>query len=151
MLEDANWCCIHGKRVTLQNKDIKLARRIRGEFDDKFNVGREDIKRFAEPEEVRGEPQYDESNRRIPGTGWLPDKEEARVREYVARLKYDRRVALEIEFSKAWAENKETGISLGAFAAKWRAEVEVRLAKQDKEDAAAGLPTERTTRQNSIW
>lgn len=30
LLEDANLCCIHGKRVTLMVKDIQLARRIRG-------------------------------------------------------------------------------------------------------------------------
>eukprot|EP00741_Cyanophora_paradoxa_P004833 tig00000836_g4689.t1 len=33
MFEDANLCAIHAKRVTLQAKDIQLARRIRGERD----------------------------------------------------------------------------------------------------------------------
>jgi len=30
LFEDANLCCIHGKRVTIMIKDIQLARRIRG-------------------------------------------------------------------------------------------------------------------------
>ena len=31
LMEDANLCSIHAKRVTLQPRDIQLARRIRGE------------------------------------------------------------------------------------------------------------------------
>ena len=31
LFEDTNLCAIHGKRVTIMPKDIKLARRIRGE------------------------------------------------------------------------------------------------------------------------
>lgn len=31
LFEDSNLCAIHAKRVTLQPKDIQLARRIRGE------------------------------------------------------------------------------------------------------------------------
>jgi histone H3 len=31
LLEDANLCAIHAKRVTIMPKDIKLAQRIRGE------------------------------------------------------------------------------------------------------------------------
>ena len=31
LLEDANWCAIHAKRVTIMPKDIQLARRICGE------------------------------------------------------------------------------------------------------------------------
>ncbi|KAH7296203.1 hypothetical protein KP509_26G013100 [Ceratopteris richardii] len=31
MLEDSNLCAIHAKRVTIQSKDIQLARRIRGD------------------------------------------------------------------------------------------------------------------------
>jgi len=31
MFEDANLCAIHAKRVTIQPKDVQLARRIRGE------------------------------------------------------------------------------------------------------------------------
>ena len=31
LFEDANLCAIHAKRVTLQTKDIQLARRIRRE------------------------------------------------------------------------------------------------------------------------
>lgn len=31
LFEDANLCAIHAKRVTIQPKDIQLARRIRGE------------------------------------------------------------------------------------------------------------------------
>lgn len=30
LMEDANLCAIHGKRVTIMPKDIHLARRIRG-------------------------------------------------------------------------------------------------------------------------
>ena len=33
LMEDANFCAIHAKRVTLQPKDIQLARCIRGERD----------------------------------------------------------------------------------------------------------------------
>lgn len=33
LFEDANLLAIHGKRVTVQAKDIQLARRIRGERD----------------------------------------------------------------------------------------------------------------------
>ena len=31
LFEDANLACIHAKRVTIMNRDVKLARRIRGE------------------------------------------------------------------------------------------------------------------------
>ena len=31
VFEDANLCCLHGKRVTLMPKDIQLARHIRGD------------------------------------------------------------------------------------------------------------------------
>jgi len=31
LFEDTNLCCIHAKRVTISNKDMQLARRIRGE------------------------------------------------------------------------------------------------------------------------
>ena len=31
VFEDANLCAIHAKRVTIQSKDIRLARRLRGE------------------------------------------------------------------------------------------------------------------------
>jgi histone H3 len=31
IFEDSNLCAIHAKRVTLQPKDIHLARRLRGE------------------------------------------------------------------------------------------------------------------------
>ena len=33
LFEDANLCAIHAKRVTIQKKDIQLARRIRGRED----------------------------------------------------------------------------------------------------------------------
>lgn len=33
LFEDANLCAIHAKRVTIQKKDIQLARRIRGRSD----------------------------------------------------------------------------------------------------------------------
>ena len=33
LFEDANLCAIHAKRVTIQRKDIQLARRIRGRTD----------------------------------------------------------------------------------------------------------------------
>jgi len=32
LFEDANLCAIHAKRVTVMQKDIQLARRIRGAF-----------------------------------------------------------------------------------------------------------------------
>ena len=32
LMEDSNLCAIHAKRVTLMVKDVRLARRIRGEF-----------------------------------------------------------------------------------------------------------------------
>ena len=31
LFEDTNLCAIHAKRVTIMNKDIQLAKRIRGE------------------------------------------------------------------------------------------------------------------------
>ena len=31
LFEDSNLCAIHAKRVTIQTKDMQLARRIRGE------------------------------------------------------------------------------------------------------------------------
>jgi histone H3/H4 len=31
LFEDTNMCAIHGRRVTIQNKDMQLARRLRGE------------------------------------------------------------------------------------------------------------------------
>jgi histone H3 len=33
LFEDTNLCAIHAKRVTIQSKDIQLARRLRGEQD----------------------------------------------------------------------------------------------------------------------
>lgn len=33
MFEDSNLAAIHARRVTIQPKDIQLARRLRGEFD----------------------------------------------------------------------------------------------------------------------
>lgn len=33
LFEDANLCAIHAKRVTIQTKDIQLARRIRGQHN----------------------------------------------------------------------------------------------------------------------
>jgi histone H3 len=33
LFEDTNLCAIHAKRVTIQPKDIQLARRLRGERD----------------------------------------------------------------------------------------------------------------------
>ena len=40
LFEDTNLCCIHAKRVTIQPKDLQLARRIRGEdrFDHRDNT-----------------------------------------------------------------------------------------------------------------
>lgn len=32
LLEDTNLCAIHARRVTIMQKDIQLARRIRGQF-----------------------------------------------------------------------------------------------------------------------
>lgn len=34
LFEDTNLCAIHAKRVTIQSKDIQLARRLRGERDE---------------------------------------------------------------------------------------------------------------------
>jgi histone H3 len=34
LFEDAQFCAVHGKRITIQPKDIRLARRIRGERDE---------------------------------------------------------------------------------------------------------------------
>ena len=34
LMEDANLCAIHGKRVTIMPRDIRLARRIRGVAED---------------------------------------------------------------------------------------------------------------------
>ena len=31
IFEDSNLCCLHAKRVTIQKKDMELARRIRGD------------------------------------------------------------------------------------------------------------------------
>lgn len=37
LMEDANLCAIHGKRVTIMPRDIHLARRIRGLSNDPAN------------------------------------------------------------------------------------------------------------------
>jgi histone H3/H4 len=37
--ENAQFCTVHGKRITVQPKDIKLARRIRGDREDGDRVG----------------------------------------------------------------------------------------------------------------
>jgi histone H3 len=34
LFEDAQFCTVHGKRITIQPQDIRLARRIRGERDE---------------------------------------------------------------------------------------------------------------------
>jgi histone H3 len=36
LFEDTNLCAIHAKRVTIQPKDMQLARRIRGERSDSW-------------------------------------------------------------------------------------------------------------------
>eukprot|EP00931_Biecheleriopsis_adriatica_P039446 TRINITY_DN2255_c0_g2_i1.p1 TRINITY_DN2255_c0_g2~~TRINITY_DN2255_c0_g2_i1.p1 ORF type:complete len:161 (+),score=22.62 TRINITY_DN2255_c0_g2_i1:67-483(+) len=36
LLEDSNCCAVHGKRVTLMEKDIRLAQRLRGDRSTKF-------------------------------------------------------------------------------------------------------------------
>ena len=36
LMEDANLCAVHAKRVTLMKKDLDLARRIRGDDLDDF-------------------------------------------------------------------------------------------------------------------
>ena len=33
LFEDVNLCAIHGRRVTIMNRDVDLARRIRGRAD----------------------------------------------------------------------------------------------------------------------
>lgn len=38
VFEDANLCCVHAKRVTIQKQDMELARRIRGESNYDFRV-----------------------------------------------------------------------------------------------------------------
>ena len=37
LFEDTNLCAIHAKRVTIQPKDMQLARRLRGEHDHPFD------------------------------------------------------------------------------------------------------------------
>ena len=37
LFEDTNLCAIHPKRVTIQPKDMQLARRLRGEHDHPFD------------------------------------------------------------------------------------------------------------------
>jgi len=32
LFEDTNYCAIHAKRVTIMQKDMQLARRIRGDY-----------------------------------------------------------------------------------------------------------------------
>jgi histone H3/H4 len=39
LFEDAQFCAVHGKRISVQPKDIKLARRIRGDRDEGGRVG----------------------------------------------------------------------------------------------------------------
>jgi hypothetical protein len=34
LFKEAQFCAVHGKRITIQPKDIKLARRIRGDRDE---------------------------------------------------------------------------------------------------------------------
>ena len=41
LFEDANLCCLHAKRVTLSDKDMKLARRIRGDRAWDYTPSRE--------------------------------------------------------------------------------------------------------------
>jgi hypothetical protein len=39
LFEDAQFCAVHAKRITVQPKDLTLARRIRGERQDGERVG----------------------------------------------------------------------------------------------------------------
>ena len=91
VLEDANFAALHAKRVTLQAKDIKLARRIRGDLPgDKLTVLQEEVTYWPAGEETAGRGEYDEHRRRIPNTGWIPPK--ARLgAETARRAEYDRR------------------------------------------------------------
>ena len=92
---------MHSKRVTLQEKDVKLARRIRGDFPgDKQNQYREGLRRFQVGAEIAGEADYDDRNRRIPGTGWLPkNKPKAAEAEQKKRDAYEHRLNREQEFN----------------------------------------------------
>ena len=92
MLEDANFAALHAKRVTLQPKDIKLARRIRGDLPgDKQNILASEVTYWPAREEVAGQGEYDEARERIPGTGRIPPK--ARLgSETARRAAYDARV-----------------------------------------------------------
>jgi hypothetical protein len=39
LFEDAQFCAVHTKKITVQPKDLTLARRIRGEREDRERVG----------------------------------------------------------------------------------------------------------------
>ncbi|GAQ93086.1 histone H3 [Klebsormidium nitens] len=103
VLEDANFAAVHAKRVTLQPKDIKLARRIRGDLPgDKTEVLKSSVKYFGAGEELAGAPEWDPRLReRIPGTGFVPPRAKRSGGEARRRAEYDRRVR---EFLKGQQE-----------------------------------------------
>lgn len=80
LLEDANACCVHTKRVTLQPKDIQLINRLRGQFPElvkEANRGAQAKETYFHPVEKRGEQKQ---NRRgeIVSPRWNPPESNRR-------------------------------------------------------------------------
>lgn len=109
VLEDANYAAVHGKRVTVQPKDILLARRIRGDLPgDKQTILGDKVTYWPAREEVAGEGEYDSAKQRIPGTGWIPPKarlgsEAARRAKYDAERRHELRGAQQTEAERVQA------------------------------------------------
>jgi single-stranded DNA-specific DHH superfamily exonuclease len=60
LFEDAQFCAVHGKRITIQPKDVTLARRIRGDrregndaYDNTFSTLKPPDKEWKNPRERR--------------------------------------------------------------------------------------------------
>jgi histone H3 len=88
--EDTNLCAIHAKRVTIMPKDIKLARRIRGETTEYNMISRPKtiIKSYWDfKEDKYVEDTYDDSVplRRVIKREWIdPDKKGYLVQQWLS-------------------------------------------------------------------
>lgn len=148
MLEDANFAALHAKRVTLQPKDIRLARRIRGDIPgDKQNILGAEVTYWPARQEVAGKGEYDEARERIPGTGWIPPK--ARLGSEAARkAAYDRRVRKLRELGQTFSDL--TPQEVAAARQQFRAEELAAVAQAEEEAAARRRAVQDARRQERL-
>jgi hypothetical protein len=124
LFEDAQFCVVHGKRITIQPKDIRLARRIRGEREDGERVG---------------SGAYDNSqsfkNLKVADKDWKNPKARKRLEEEEAEKAWKKAAAAAAEK----AEQEEAGRSAGQAEEKAREREKEREGKEGVKKALKAL------------